>query len=120
MPIYPIQEKAYGAISIASNPVNFTMVIFTYQIYYNYNPNNLTFSGYDSIQLALPINSINSTMQVNYDGDSNEINSSLIIKNNDLVLLSLNSNDWYHDLGDKFQVANFQTIHDYIKDMATS
>lgn len=114
MPTNPIQSKAYANIYITLSTINKKYFQVEYQIFYDYNPNDDTYNAVDTIKVSLPIENINATLIQNTDGNGNEQNCSLIIKNNDSTVISFSSSDWYVDVDSQFTYSNLTSIYDLI------
>jgi hypothetical protein len=114
MPI-PIQEKAYANITLTPSTVNLKFFEFKYDVFYNFNPNDQTFSGSDYVRICIPVETINAQVVNNKDSSgSTQISWSLVVKNNEDTVLALSSNDWNANAEERFTYAQLDSIWDGI------
>lgn len=106
----PIQEKAYANLNITLSSINKQYFLIEYDVFHNYNPNDETYSGRDNVQIALPIANINAQIVQCMNDIGQEINSSIVIKNNQDTVLVINTNDWYIGLNGKFTTSSFDNL----------
>lgn len=95
----PIQERAYSNITITLSTINKQYFELEYDVYYNYNPTDDSFTGSDYVQIIIPISNINAQLVQCKNQGGVEINASIVIKNNQDTVLTLNTNDWYIGIG---------------------
>lgn len=106
----PIQEKAYGDIYVTVSTINKQYFEVNYNVFYNFNPNDDTYTGTDYVRIIIPISNINGQLVQCKDETAGEINSSVVIKNNQDTVLALSTNDWYIPLGGNFTTATFDLL----------
>jgi len=106
----PIQEKAYANLSITLSTINKQYFQISYDVFHNFNPNDDTYTGTDYVEIALPISNINAQIVQCKDETGQEINSSIVIKNNQDTVLALGTNDWSIGLGGKFTTSYFDDL----------
>jgi hypothetical protein len=94
-----IQERAYSNLSITLSTINKQYFELEYDVYYNYNTDDDTYTGTDFVQIIIPISNINAQLVQCKDETGQEINASIVIKNNQDTVLTLNTNEWYVALG---------------------
>lgn len=116
----PIQEKAINGIQINPSNVNFKFVTIIYYEYYNFNPNNDTYSGSNYVQIVLPYDTVNATLNIERDSSDQPISWSWVLKNNENTVLIWDNNLWLIDQGSAFQISNLQTYHSAITDLPLS
>lgn len=115
--LIPIQEKAINTIQIVASNINFQFVYLNYIEYFNFNPNDNTYTGSNIVQIMLPYSTINATLNIDRDGTDTATSWSWILKNNENTVLVWDSNLWYIDQGGPFQISNLQGYHDYINNL---
>jgi hypothetical protein len=106
----PIQEKAYGQFYITVSTINKQYFEVVYDVYYNFNPNDDTYTGTDYVRIIIPISNINGQLVQCKDETGGEINSSVVIKNNQDTVLALSTNDWFIPLAGNFTTTTFDTL----------
>ena len=109
----PIQERAYGNLSITLSTINKQYFLIQYYLFYNLNPTDDSYTGQDVVNINIPISNINCQIVQSLDQGGQEINSSMVIKNNEDTVLTLNSNEWYVGTG-KMTNGLFDTFLQYI------
>jgi len=93
MPTIPTQEVAYTLPVITKSNVNDLFVELVWTEFYNYNADAQTYTGYTLKKVVVPIATINCTVEQNLNSNGDDISSSIVIKNNDITVLSINNNN---------------------------
>jgi len=112
--ILPIQEVAYTFPTTTISAVNKLFIQISYTEFHYLNPDDLSYSGYNLKIISIPISKINCTVEQNINSDGNELSCSIIIKNGDVTVLSLNNNIYCTDSSSVFTITDFNNINDSI------
>jgi hypothetical protein len=114
MPTLPIQEVAYTLPVATVSAINdlFFQVVWTE--FYNYNVDATSYTGYNLKTVTIPIAAIGCTVEQNLDENGNELSASIVIKNGNATVLTLNTNNICTETGVVFTITDFNNINDSI------
>lgn len=112
--VIPTQEVAYSQPTCTLSTINDLFVQVTYTEYYNYNVDALSYSGYSIKNVCIPVATIAVVTEVNNDENGNELSCSLVIKNGNATVISINNNNINVDTGDVYTQTDFNNIYDNI------
>lgn len=112
--VNPIQEVAYTVPSATIAAINDLFFQIVWTEYYNYNPDQLSYTGSNLKSVIIPVASIGCTVDQNLDENGNELSASIVIKNGNATVLALNTNNICTASGTKFTTGDFNGIYDSI------